>query len=108
MKEWKDEDTGLIWQVEKSENHDMNSAEEFEDEHEGWRIPTTGEWETLVKFDSTFKDSVPFKDKDVYWTSSLYRHNPEQKMMLADFSHDRLDLAFTSRTNFKSVRLVKG
>lgn len=109
MKEWVDKDTGLTWTVDKFENHDMNSAEELADESDGWRLPTIADWKTLVKNDLTFKDLVPFKDDiDIFWTGNIYIHNPEQKSMVAEFVFDKLTIAFTSRTNPQSVRLVKG
>lgn len=109
MNEWTDEDSGLTWKIDKEEGrHDINSAEELEEENPGWRIPSIADWKTLVKKDMTFKDSVPFKDTDIYWTSNLYVHNPEQKIMLAEFTFGKLDLAFTSYKNPQSVRLVKG
>jgi len=109
MIEWKDEDSGLTWKVNKEEGrHDISSAEELEEENPGWRIPSMSDWLTLVRGDFTFKDSVPFKDNDIYWTCNLYMYNPVQKMIIAEFTFDRLDFAFTSRTNPQSVRLVKG
>lgn len=105
LKGWTDEDTGLTWS-DKFDKQDMNSAEELADES-GWRLPTVAEWKTLVKNDLTFKDSVPFKDTDIYWTGNPYIHNIEQKSLLAEFTRGQLDIAYTSRTNPQSVRLVK-
>jgi hypothetical protein len=110
MESWTDKDSGLIWSLEDFGEHDYGSAEELADESDGWRLPTIPEWLTLVKNDMTLRDSVPFKDNGIYWSSSVYIHNPDQKAMVADFSakNKKVYAAYTSRINYKKVRLVKG